>query len=254
VTITIVGDFADPLSFLASQRAEHIRSLGLHQVRWLAVETDRGRPVGGRPLDATILDRVQGLAVPGEAPPARGVQVPNSRAATAAYAESVTDGVPDAMRRALFDALWVHGRNIGDPDVIRSIVFAVLNPLPPDGDIDWRIRANLPIVPLGDPDPIATTRRLGFIVSMGRGPLTVAGQERLDEWRRCWHQHGAVEPPLLLTDHDEAFTGAHALAWLDHYLPHGDTATTSADSSVPAVDTARDLILAEKTNYSRYTL
>jgi hypothetical protein len=36
VTITIVGDFADALSFLATQRAEHIRSLGLHDVRWLA--------------------------------------------------------------------------------------------------------------------------------------------------------------------------------------------------------------------------
>ena len=237
MTITIVGDFADHLSFLASQRAEHIRSLGLHQVRWLAVEADRGRPVGGRPLDITDLDQVQRLAVPGEALPAAGIQVPNSRAATAAYAESVTDGVPDVMRCALFDALWVNGRNIGDPDVIRSIAFAVLNPLPPYGDIDWRIRANLPIVPLGDPDPIATTRRLGFIVSMGRGPLTVSGQERLDEWRRFWEQHGMSELPLLLTDRGKALTGAHALTWLAQQLPHRDAGTTSADATVAIVDT-----------------
>lgn len=226
MTLTIIGDFADPLSFLASQRAEHIRSLGLHEVRWLAVETDRSRPMGGRPLDVADLDETRRLALPGEALPVAGVQVPNSRAATAAYAESLTDGVPDAMRCALFDALWVSGRNIGDPDVIRSIAFGVLNPSPPHDDMQWRIRTNLPIVPLGDPDPIRTTRRLGFIVSTGRGPLTVSGQERLDEWRRFWQQHGAVGLPLLLTDDDEAFRGPDALTWLTRQLAHRDSATT----------------------------
>lgn len=234
MTITIVGDFADALSFLASQRAEHIRSLGLHDVRWLAVEADRTRPVGGAPLDATIAEQAQRLATPGEAVPAAGLRVPNSRAATAAYAESVTDGVPGAMRRALFDALWVHGLNIGDPGVIRLIAFDVLNPMPPYGDIDRRVRANLPIVPLGDPDPIATTRQLGFIVSMGRGPLTVAGQERIDTWRRFWQQHGTPELPLLLTDHGEAFAGEHALTWIHQQLPRPDT-TTPTDASTASM-------------------
>jgi hypothetical protein len=164
-----------------------------------------------------------------------GLRVPNSRAATSAYAESFTDGVPDAMRRALFDALWVHGRNIGDPDVIRSIVFDVLNPTPPYGDIDWRIRANLPIVPLGDPDPIATTRQLGLIVSMGRGPLTVVGQDRIDEWRRFWQQHGTPTLPLLLTDTGEEFAGDDALTWLARQLPQPNTTTNSAGESVPIV-------------------
>jgi hypothetical protein len=226
MTLTIVGDFADPLSFLASQRVEHIRSLGLHDVRWLAVQADSTRPMGGAPLDVTTVDMLRQLTAPGEAAPVADVLVSNSRAATAAYAESFSDGVPDAMRVALFDALWVHGRNIGDPNVIRSIVFAVLNPTLPDGEMDWRIRANLPIIPLGGADPIATTRRLGFIVSMGRGPLTVTGQERLDHWRRFWHERGAPELPLLLTDHDERFTGAHALTWLAHQLPHRDSAST----------------------------
>jgi hypothetical protein len=220
MTITVLGDFADPLSFLASQRAEHVASLGLHQVRWLAVEAERSRPVDGRPLDITDLDQVQRLTAPGEAMPAVGIQVPNSRAATAAYAESVTDDVANAMRRALFDALWVHGRNIGDPGVIRSIAFAVLNPFPPYGDIEWRIRANLPIVPLGGADPITATRRLGFIVSMGRGPLTVNGQHRIDEWRRFWQQHGAPELPLLLADDGRAFSGEDALTWLARQLAH----------------------------------
>jgi hypothetical protein len=236
VTITLVGDFADPLSFLASQRAELIRSLGLHEVRWLAVEADRTRPVTGAPLEATIVDRVEHLAAPGEALPAVGLRAPNSRAATAAYAESFTDGVPDAMRVALFDALWVHGRNIGDPDVIRSVVFGVLNPTPPYGDIDWRIRANVPIVPLGDSDTIATARRLGFIVSMGRGPLTVAGQERIDEWRLFWQRHEGPGLPLLLTDHGNAFIGEDALIWLAWQLPHPKATTTSVNASAAVVD------------------
>jgi 2-hydroxychromene-2-carboxylate isomerase len=115
MTITVVGDFADPLSFLASQRVEQIRSLGVHDVEWLAVEADRTSPLGGRPLEPALVERVRRLAASGETIRTAELLVSNSRAATSAYAESLTDGVPDAMRRALFDALWVHGRNIGDP-------------------------------------------------------------------------------------------------------------------------------------------
>jgi hypothetical protein len=219
MNVTVVGDFADPMSFLASQRVEQITSLGLADINWLAVESDRLRPMAGRPLDQATADTVRQFASPGEIVATAGVNAPNSRAATAAYAESLTDGVPDAMRRALFDALWVRGQRVDDPNVIRGIVFRVLNPNPP-GDIDARIRANQPIVPLGDPDPTATTRRLGFIVSMGRGPLTVDGQRRIDAWARLWHDHGDPPLPLLLTDLDEAYTGEHALQWLAALLPH----------------------------------
>ena len=82
------------------------------------------------------------------------------------------------------------------------------------------IRANQPIVPLGDPDPIATTRQLGFIVSAGRGPLTVDGQRRIDAWAQLWHDHGDLPLPLLLTDLDEVYTHRRALQWLAALLPH----------------------------------
>jgi hypothetical protein len=239
MTITVVGDFADPLSFLASQRVEQISSLGLHEVHWLAVEADRTRSVWGSTLDPTRVEQTHNLAMAGEAVPAADLLVPNSRAATAAYAESFTDGVADAMRRALFDALWVHRRNIGDPDVIRSIAFDVLNPMPPYGDIDWRIRANLPLVPLGDPDPIASTRRLGFIVSMGRGPLTILGQERIDRWREFWRQHGTPDMPLVVTDGVETFTGVHAVTWLARQLPHAVTVPASRGAHVGRLEHQR---------------
>jgi len=219
MNVTIVGDFADPMSFLASQRVEQITSLELANIKWLAVESDRLRPMAGRPLDQATADTVRRCALPGEIVATAGVNAPNSRAATAAYAESLTDGVPDAMRRALFDALWVRGQRVDDPDVIRNIVFRVLNPNPL-GDIDARIRANQPIVPLGDPDPIATTRQLGFIVSAGRGPLTVDGQRRIDAWAQLWHDHGDLPLPLLLTDLDEVYTHRRALQWLAALLPH----------------------------------
>lgn len=217
--ITIVGDFADPMSFLASQRVEQIRSLGLLDVEWLAVETDRVRPMTGRVLAEADSERVRQLALPGEAIPAEQLRVPNSRAATAAYAESFGDGVPEAMRVALFDGLWVSGRNIADPGVIRSIAFRVLNPDPPGG-INARIRANQPIVPLGDVDPIVTTRRLGFVVSMGRGPLTLEGSRRVDAMRRVWADYGEPVLPLLITDARMICSGEQALRWLADRLPH----------------------------------
>src|SRR5581483_10438013 len=173
--IVVFGDFADPLSFLASQRVEQIASLGLHDIEWLAIESRRGLPMHGRPLDADTAEAVRRLSMAGEAVPTAGLLVPNSGAATAAYAESFTDGLPDPMRRALFDALWVQGRNIADTEILRSVAFSVFNPQPPAADLQRRSQANQPLVPLGDPDPFAVTRRLGFLVSMDGGPLTDAG-------------------------------------------------------------------------------
>jgi hypothetical protein len=225
--LAIIGDFADALSFQASQRVEHIRSLALAELCWLAVESDRSRPLPGRPLDAATGEIARQLALPGEVVPAVGSPVPNSRAATAAYAESLTDGVPDAMRRALFDALWVQRQRVDDPDVIRRIVFRVLNPNPVD-DIVVRLRANQPIVPLGELEPLATTRRLGFIVSMGRGPLTVKGQDRIDLWRCMWQQRGGPALPLVLPEGGEARSGEEALRWLADLLMHRSRSTTEA--------------------------
>jgi hypothetical protein len=222
VKMIIVGDFADPLSYLASQRVAHITALGLADVEWLAVEGDRQRPMSGWVLDESTLRAVKELRLPDEVVPVAGIKVPNIRAATSAYAESVSDGIADEIRCALFDALWVARRRVDDPDVIRSIVSAVLTRDPLD-DIDERIRANQPLVPLGDPDALATSRRLGFIVSMGRGPLTLVGQRRIDAWLALWHRHGDPQLPLLITDDGEKRSGADALLWLAGLLPHQAT-------------------------------
>ncbi|HVA59040.1 MAG TPA: hypothetical protein VNG13_00700 [Mycobacteriales bacterium] len=230
--VTIVGDFADPLSFLASQRADQIASLGLHEVRWLAVQADRSRPIGGRLLDQATADEAGRLAVPSERVPAAGWRVPNSGAATSAYAESISDGAADAMRRALFDALWVDGRRVDDPEVMRAIAFAVLNPDPPADAIRARIQANQPIVPLGNPDPRAVSRRLGYLVTLARGPLTTAGQHRIDAWRHLWQEHGAPSLPLLLTKGGDTLSGEPALDWLAGLLPNRPRTASSPDASM----------------------
>lgn len=223
--ITVVGDFADPLSYLASQRVAQIRSLGLLDIEWLAVEADRLRPMTGAGLSEAAAERVSRLALPGEAAPRAGLRVPNSRAATAAYAESFTEGVPDLMRVALFDALWVRGQNFADVDVLRSIVFGVLNPDRPVDSIERRLRANRPVVPLGDADLIATSRRLGFLVSSGRGPLSLAGSRRVEAMREFWQAHGGLPLPLVVAEDgvsaDRTRGGEDALQWLGDRLPHG---------------------------------
>lgn len=225
MTITLVGDFADPLSFLASQRVEQITSLGLHEIRWEAVEADRLRTLRGAPLSDDDVAEARSLALSGESVPEAGVPVPNSRAATAAYAESLTDGAGPAMRRRLFDVIWVDHLPAGAPEVIREVVYGLYNEPLTRAEIEFRRQENLPVIAKGDVDVIVTTRRSGLIVSMGRGPLTTTGQRRVDGWRRDWQQRGCPRLPLLLTDTGAAFSGPEALAWLAEQLPHARRAS-----------------------------
>ncbi len=233
---TLVADFGDPLSFLASQRLDALSSLGALHARFVAVEADPGRPMTGRRLDGAAAALAAQLALPGELLPQAGTEVPNTRAATAAYAESLTDGCPDRMRRALFDALWLHGRRVDDPDVVRQIVFAVLNPTVASQDVDFdvRVRANLTLVPLGGRDEFLTTRRLGFVVSSARGPLTGAGHRRIESWRRLWQAEGCPPLPLVLTPLGEAFAGDRALRWLAALLGQPLAAAPRAAGRAPA--------------------
>jgi hypothetical protein len=89
------------------------------------------------------------------------------------------------------------------------------------GDIDWRIRTNLPVVALGTADPITTNRQLGFIVSMGRGAdrhQTIADRQVAPALAAT----DRLDARLLLTDLGEALAGERALSRLADRLPHCD--------------------------------
>jgi hypothetical protein len=57
--------------------------------------------------------------------------VSNTRASVAAYAEAVTDGVEDELRRRLFEAIWAQRRNLSGPYDVRGVIAEVMWPTDP---------------------------------------------------------------------------------------------------------------------------
>lgn len=127
MTLTIYGDFNCPFSALASARADALMAGGDHQIEWRAVQHDMTIPAAGEPLDSetgTVLveeiaailklnghDLRLHLAVP----PVRS----NTALASAALAAAGDDA--NRLRRRLFAAVWVEGRNVGDPVELRRL-------------------------------------------------------------------------------------------------------------------------------------
>jgi hypothetical protein len=104
-------------------------------VDWRAVEHDRGLPVTCLPSgsDRAAWERelaeVASLAQRGEQVPAGPpVLVSNAQAAVAAYAEAVSDGVADELRRRLFRAIWVQGPHPDSAYEVRRLITAVMRP------------------------------------------------------------------------------------------------------------------------------
>lgn len=68
--ITVYADSHEPLSYLASQRADRVSGATGTAVRWCAVEHDRRAPASGRRLEEVaehmLLREAAVLALPGE--------------------------------------------------------------------------------------------------------------------------------------------------------------------------------------------
>ena len=107
MTVHVYRDFKCPYSYLAS-RADRLSRTGAAAVEWRPVEHDRALPVTGTPSDRDGPVGPRELAevsLPGDQTPAAAPPlVSNTRAAVAAYAEAVTDGLADELRRRLFSA------------------------------------------------------------------------------------------------------------------------------------------------------
>jgi predicted DsbA family dithiol-disulfide isomerase len=118
--LTIYGDFNCPFSALASVRADVLLTAPAYAIDWRAIQHDTAIPPAGEPVEgdtadglaaevATILDLSEHDAhLHLVVPPVRS----NTAAACAALAAAGDDA--DRLRRRLFAAVWVEGRNIGD--------------------------------------------------------------------------------------------------------------------------------------------
>lgn len=201
--LVLYGDFNCPWSYLASRRAALLAETGT-EVDWRAVEHDAWRP---RPFsDSSLrfdavrdeLRRIEELLLPGELfPHALAGFVPFSRASVSAYAEAYGAGVAGLVRQLLFEAFWVHGTDLGDPKVVRTLL------------VDAIRSGHSASEPL---------REWGYAVDVTGGPVTTAAWRLVGQWEAEWQQAPERMVPLLYVDDGPALAGAAALEWLGRAL------------------------------------
>jgi hypothetical protein len=229
MALIVYGDFNCPYSYLASQRVDTLARLGIAEVEWRAVEHDPGLPLTGCRSDtdaerwAAELAEVASLALPGEevpgSPPAL---ISNTAAAVAAYAEAVSDGVQDELRRSLFRAIWAEGRHLSGAAEVRRLVSAVMAPSVPV--LPHLASPDLPRPSLTEPDPDRVVRLQGGTIAPDGGPLTSVGYQRIRQWRRQWQSLPGQVVPALTAPGGGVHLGTAALGYLAGLLPRARAA------------------------------
>jgi 2-hydroxychromene-2-carboxylate isomerase len=218
MTVIAYGDFNCPYSYLASQRAGLLTRAGV-AVDWRAVEHDRGLPMTGSRSGADRagwdreLAEVASLALPGEQVPAGPpLLISNTKAAVAAYAEAVSDGVPGELRRRLFRAIWVQGLHLSSAYEVHRLVTAVMWP---QEDITDRLASpDFPSLLLRDTDLTRIVRRSGGTIAPDGGPLTTAGWQRTRQWRQEWLALPGQVIPAVIGPDQVVRAGIDALRYL----------------------------------------
>lgn len=198
MSIVVYGDFDCPLSYLASQQIDRLPPGLARQVTWRAVA-------------------------------ATGAGV-----AVAAYAEAVSDGTHDDLRRRLFDAAWVDQRDLSSASEVRRVVAAKTWPRP-----DVHIHLGVPDLPLPSTrtvEPSHSVRQFGATTAPDFLPVTTAltltGHRRSTHWRRAWLDLPRRDLPAVQHD-GELLTGPAAIAHLAE-LVEGPTPTV-APATEPAL-------------------
>jgi 2-hydroxychromene-2-carboxylate isomerase len=233
MNVIVYGDFNCPYSYLASQRADLLSRAGV-AVDWRAVEHDRGLPVTGSRSDSdqAAWDReladVASLALPGEHVPARPpVLISNTKAAVAAYAEAVSDGVADELRRRLFRAIWAQGLHLSSAYEVRRLITAVMWP---QEDITDRLASpDIPSLLLRDTDMARIVRRSGGTIAPDGGPLTTTGWRRMRQWRQEWLALPSQVIPAVIGPDQVVRPGIEGLRYL------ADIAGTAGPRPLPPV-------------------
>jgi hypothetical protein len=206
--LIVYGDFNCPYSYLASQRMDAVVRAGLAEMEWRAVEHDPRLALTGTPssLDSQTWQRelaeVADRALPDDQPPAAVPRlISNTSAAVAAYAEAVTDGVQDELRRRLFQEIWVRQRHLSSPYEVRRLVRDLMYPPEPEPQAKWLAAPDLPAPALHNVRLDVLPRLSGCTIAPDGGPLTTQGYRRIQQWRRDWlsGSDGAT-PAVALAD------------------------------------------------------
>ena len=231
----VYGDFNCPYCYLASQRAGRLSRGGPAEIDWRAVEHDRALAMTGTPADASRaawdkeLAEVATLALPGEdAPPAPPAVISNTRAAVAAYAEAVSDGIAGDLRRRLFQAIWVQRRHVSSAYEVRRLITGLMWR---QEDITGRLASpDIPNLLDRDPDLARIVRRSGGTIAPDGGPLTAAGWLRIRRWRQEWLALPSQVIPAVIGPDRIVRSGTDGL----RYLAELAGAVETAASRLPA--------------------
>lgn len=241
MAIIIYGDFSCPYCYLASLRADQLLWSGAAEIDWRAV-TDRGGPPpdDGRNNWDERDDRdrelaaVAALARPGEQGPHPLAGPVNEAATAAAYAEAVSDGVHDQLRRRLFDAIWTEARRVSTVYQVRELIADVM--CPPDPILPRLISPDLPGALLHDPDVNRIGRRSGGTVTVYSGPLTATGERRIGQWQRAWLALPDPVTPVVIAPGGAVLRRLGGLRYLAAAASIGTLPPPAPDQQIPAPD------------------
>jgi hypothetical protein len=193
--VVLYGDFNCPWSYLAARRARVLQEAGV-EVDFRAVEHDPWRPgQGGSRFDdlRQEMDRVTAELLPGEELPySLAGFVARTQAAVSGYAEAHAAGVGPRVRGLLFEAFWLHGLDIGDPKVVRTLLVDAIR---------------------GGSSPSGPLREWGYAVDVTGGPVSTAAWRLIGAWDREWREDGNQVVPIVRGPAAPVI-GVDAVRWL----------------------------------------
>lgn len=203
--VIVYGDFNCPWSYLAFRRAAVLAAAGA-VIDWRAVEHApwlRTRTADGSLRVAALqeeIERVLSLLLPGEEYPydLAGF-VPTTKAAVAAYAEATAAGVPDVVRRVLFEGFWMHGIDIGNARLLRALLADELR---------------------GSESPCEAVRDWGYSVDVTGGHLSNTAWRSTRAWDQAWSATGKEVVPALVLPGQRVLHGVDAVEWLGQEIVH----------------------------------
>jgi hypothetical protein len=196
--LTVYGDLTCPWSYLASRRASLLEAAGV-EVDWRMVEHDLPAP-GRTSHDAERLlatrrdlELVSAALLPGERlPHALAGFVPFTGPAVAGYAEAYAAGVGTHVRRLLFDAFWMHGVDLGQARVVRTLLVDAVR---------------------SGASPSELVRDWGYAVDVTGAPVSTTAWRLIRAWRTQWSHSGEIVP-VVVVEGGPRLHGVEAVEWL----------------------------------------